>query len=434
MGALLLRPPGPRRHRPPRHRAAVAGAPVRRGGRPGDRAPRRRRDRLRRRLPAGLLAADRRRRRAALRLARRWRPGSSPRACGAARGRRRRSDPGRDRPGRARLLLRGRRGGPCAVRALRRAAARAQPRSRGGRDARSSRGGCRDRARHRHVQHVLVRAVLLAPPRPRRDRPPGGGRVARLITGLDAVKIRANLERIRSRARCGRAACGSWPRSSTSRSRSCRRSPRPAYAARREPRAGPRGQGDRAPAVPLALHRPAPVAQGQADRPVCGADPLRRHATPRCAGWRARTTPILLEVNVAGEESKAGHPAVGAAAVPGALAGPGQRPDDDAALRRRPGGQPPLFRRACASSPPSTTCASSRWAPRRTTRSRPRRARRSCASARSCTRKLCGCRETPARRERLPDHGPERHAAQSRRLLRPRRRPRPLRGRAERRA
>src|SRR5262249_32631690 len=39
----------------------------------------------------------------------------------------------------------------------------------------------------------------------------------------------------------------------------------------------------------------------------------------------------------------------------------------------------------CTSSPPSTACASSRWGRRRTTASRPRRARRTSASGASCS-------------------------------------------------
>ena len=61
-------------------------------------------------------------------------------------------------------------------------------------------------------------------------------------------------------------------------------------AARREPRAGPGGEGRALPRLPLALHRPAPVAQGQADRPARGADPLGRvgvRAAPARAPRRA---------------------------------------------------------------------------------------------------------------------------------------------------
>ena len=57
-------------------------------------------------------------------------------------------------------------------------------------------------------------------------------------------------------------------------------------------------------------------------------------------------TQILLEVNVAGEAGQGGHRAVGAAALSGRLAGRGRRVDDDAAVRLRPRGQPPAFRPA----------------------------------------------------------------------------------------
>ena len=80
---------------------------------------------------------------------------------------------------------------------LRRPSRRAQPRP-PGRDPRPARrGGRARRARHRPVHDVLVRPVLLPSARRRRDRPPGGDRVASLITGIDAGRVRANLERIR---------------------------------------------------------------------------------------------------------------------------------------------------------------------------------------------------------------------------------------------
>ena len=117
VGALLLRPAGARDDAsaaPPSRRRRAA---LHRGGRPGDRADRRRRDRLRRRLPAGPARRRGRGRRAALRLAAAGGRDHRRGRQGAPRGRRDRPDHRRDRPRRPRLLLRGRGGGPRALRA-----------------------------------------------------------------------------------------------------------------------------------------------------------------------------------------------------------------------------------------------------------------------------------------------------------------------------
>ncbi len=78
-------------------------------------------------------------------------------------------------------------------------------------------------------------------------------------------------------------------------------------------------KADRAPGVPLALHRPAAVAQGQAILPyvelihsVASESALAQLGAPR----RRRTREILLEVNVAGEEGKAGIDPSELAALP----------------------------------------------------------------------------------------------------------------------
>ena len=87
---------------------------------------------------------------------------------------------------------------------------------------------------------------------------------------------------------------------------------------------------------------------------------LERHGTPE--------TEVLVEVNVAGEEGKAGI-APDDAAPPSSRAAPSRsRAHDDAAVRRRSRGQPAAISPPCASSPPSTACATSPWARRRTTR------------------------------------------------------------------
>ena len=101
------------------------------------------------------------------------------------------------------------------------------------------------------------------------------------------------------------------------------------------------------------------------------------------------------------------------------LPGHRDRPDDDAALHRGPRGQPPALRRPQAAGRRARPRPSSRWAPRRTTASPPRRARRSCAWVPSCTRS----REIAPRREPIPAHGLPRHLAPHARLLRPRRGP-----------
>ena len=184
----------------------------------------------------------------------------------------------RARPERPRLLLRGRRGGPRALRGLRRPPRRAQPRSRGRRQGAARCRRDRHRRRRRAV-HDVRRPLLLPSPRQGHHRPPGGGHMPRLITGL-----------------VGRA-----DRRATS-SGCARRSPTPGaipptveiLAAVKyvpidelgtlheagltllgENRAQDlEDKADAAPGLPLALHRPAAVAQGPAPAAVRRADPL----------------------------------------------------------------------------------------------------------------------------------------------------------------
>ena len=136
------------------------------------------------------------------------------------------------------------------------------------------------------------------------------------------------------------------------------------------------------PGADVGLHRPAAEPQGQADpRRWCAGSTrsesesarskeLARHGTPE--------TSVLVEVNIAEEDGKAGVAPGRAARVPRALGGPARGgPDDHAAVRR---GRP---RTAAAGSRALRDLAerpraeaSSRWAPARTTRSLRRRVRR----------------------------------------------------------
>ena len=83
----------------------------------------------------------------------------------------------------------------------------------------------------------------------------------------------------------------------------------------------------------------------------------------------------------------------------------------------------------CASWPPSTGCATSRWAPRRTTRSPSRRARRSSASGRYSSTDAWPGKGIPCWQRRSHRDGLLRLLAPHPRLLRPRRGPRRVRGR-----
>ena len=154
-----------------------------------------------------LLAAPRRRRRAALRLAAargRDRRRGRPRA---ARGRGRGADQGRARAERARLLLRGRRGGPRALRGLRRAPRGAQPGpGRGGDPAARS---PRHRGLRRRPVHDLRRrassrtAATRASPAARRGSYAASDHRPRRVAHPRQPRARA-LEHRRRRTRSGR--------------------------------------------------------------------------------------------------------------------------------------------------------------------------------------------------------------------------------------
>ena len=107
---------------------------------------------------------------------------------------------------------------------------------------------------------------------------------------------------------------------------------------------------------------------------------LERHA-----GEARHDLRILIEVNVAGEQGKAGVLARRDRRAHLALAGARRGPDDDAAgdarSRSRAGAGSPR----CGSSRTSADWPSSRWGPARTTSSRSRREPRSCGSARAFT-------------------------------------------------
>ena len=175
----------------------------------------------------------------------------------------------------ARLLLRGRRGGPRSLRGLRRAGGRAQPRPRGGRPPRSSRRPASSGPTTSGSARCAPTPDLFFSHRrdQRRHRAPGGSRMAGLITGLEPDAVRAATERVREEIAAAARKAGPRPgrgraagRRQVRRARGDRRPRRGGPDPRgREPRPGARGQGDRAPRAALALHRPAPEPQGQAD-------------------------------------------------------------------------------------------------------------------------------------------------------------------------
>ena len=200
--ALPLRPPGPRRDRAPRHRAAAArSGPHADGGRPGDRARRTRRRSCSPptacRCCSSPTAPWRRCTAAGAALA----GGIVAEGVAALRelGARRARSPPRSAPARAAAATRSARRSTRASRRYDARARRAQPRPRR-RSPRAQLAGAgrRRRSTTSACARCAAGAVLLPPPRRRRHRPPGGGRMARLITGLDAEP----------RARATSSACG----------------------------------------------------------------------------------------------------------------------------------------------------------------------------------------------------------------------------------
>ena len=118
-------------------------------------------------------------------------------------------------------------------------------------------------------------------------------------------------------------------------------------------------KAERVPRVPLALHRPAPVAQGQADRAARRADPLGRvrvRAAPARAPRRRRRPRSCSRSTSRARRARRASPRTSSPRYLELLAGDGRGPDDDAAVRARiprPAGR---ISRACASSPTSTGC------------------------------------------------------------------------------
>ena len=217
-------------------------------------------------------------------------------AEGVARGagaRRRGPACGRDRAGGRSVLLRGRRGGPRGVRRLRTwtSAAVATSTSR-----RSHASSC-ERAGVEVVHDVGLCticarpvAAVLASPRRRDHRTPGGVGVVEQITGLRAETVRANLDRVRDEiASTGRDPGGVQILAAVKyvpleRARRTRRGGD--RAGRREPGAGPGRQGRGISGrVHMGLHRAPAEPQGPPGAP---ARPLHRDGRKRLGAGAAR--------------------------------------------------------------------------------------------------------------------------------------------------
>ena len=301
--ALPLRPPGPRGDGAARDRAAGAGAARRRGGRAGDGA----RETPPRWCSSPTACRSRSSPTAPSRCCTAAGAGSRPaivaegvaalRELGAPRaGRAPRSGPAR-----ARLLLRGRRGGPRALRRLRRAGRRAQPRPR----RRRARRSCGRRAwrspRRRAVHDVRgPGAVLLPPPRRAASRAARRGSRGGPDHGVEVERAR-QLDGCATRSPRRRGArAATRPRSSCSRRSST--SPLEELGALaeagvtlagREPRAGARGQGRSALPAPSAGTSSASSRAARSSRccrtcelihSVASDSALRAARAPRHAG------------------------------------------------------------------------------------------------------------------------------------------------------
>ena len=88
------------------------------------------------------------------------------------------------------------------------------------------------------------------------------------------------------------------------------------------------------------------------------------------AGGAPGAKEVLIQVNVAGEDGKAGIAPEELGDFIARSPVPGDRPDDDAAVRGSRRGQPAPLREAGRAGGRSTARPTSRWGPPRTTRSR----------------------------------------------------------------
>ena len=368
--ALPLRPPGPRRRRCAARPSRPAPArPRRRGGRPGDRARRRAGARVRRRLPAGAARRRRRRRGAARRLARARR---RDRRRGRRRAARARRD-GRDRPPRSGPGARG-----CCyevgeevhaafadvpgARAGERnldlpAIARHRLRA-GRRRARSTTPGCARSAPATSCSSPT--AATAASPAARRGS--CGGHERR-------TRVRANAERVRAEIAAAARRAGRDPadvellaavKYVAARGHRRARRGRP-HAARREPRAGARGEARRAPAT-LRWHFIGQLQSRKVKQilplvelihSVASDSALRAARAPRAAGDR---DPGRGQRRAARRARPGSHPDELPAFLeraPVRVVGLMTMPP----FAERSGGRAGRTSPRCASSPPSTACA-----------------------------------------------------------------------------
>ena len=274
---------------------------------------------------------------AALRLARRWRAASSSRPSSASTSR----PPPPVGPGIGELLLRGRRGG-AAERSPTAAAADGRMLDLRGRSRASSSGGRRGRGASTSTSARAAMPDLFFSHR--RDdgvtgRQAGAGGPRWILSGCART----------SSACASGSARGRDPRRHQVRRRptTCPRWPRRGIdAGGREPRAGAAAKQDDA-RRPVRAWDFIGALQSRKVKDVAperAADPLGRLRVGAASASREPGQEVLIQVNVAGEERKAGI-------EPGELADyiercpvPGHRPDDDAALRRAARGQPPPLR------------------------------------------------------------------------------------------
>ena len=187
-----------------------------------------------------------------------------------------------------------------------------------------------------------------------------GRRMAELIAGITAERVRANLARVREEIVLAAKEAGRDPSEVhvLAATKYVAISDLPALAEAgiwlvgREPRAGSRGEGRRPRgSLRLALHRSAPEPARAGDRAPRAPDPLARQ---RVGAARARAPPPTGEAGDGGVDAGQHRPrgrqgrgaARGAAALYGALPVSCRRADGDAPARRRPRGEPPLVRRA----------------------------------------------------------------------------------------